>query len=505
MEPRKIVPGKPMDNATWVKYLRQENISGSFALLGKSVRAYDIKFIISNQKKGNVNKNIVSMLFGNYFDENPKAESIAMVSGEPHHQKSMLVFINAPYESVKKDACALEVVETAKGNKVSMAKIDKQKLANDFLKLTAAYGRKINAPRKEGATVHIECSFTKVPGKPYMILNIEKEDRYEDPSKQPSRGTRAGRNSYTESVRIVKMPDTNIVDMVRAAVKKGERFEIDITPIMAEDLLTINAKNRHIRNADIFKYAALMEEGKWYFTSQSALEINTEGELINGQHRLWAQIKSGVTVHWMIWCGTDKDAFKHLDSGRPRTAGDTLSVRRLPDANQAAATVTYFLTVKKLNRTLGKGAISNLEIDEWISIDDNYRALKEALLLGYTIFKKHGGIKLLSLTLFTGLYLLFREKHRADAEEFMTRLVTAENIGRNESSSIYLLNRRLTNWNTAATPDKIPKGSKATDQKTRYAIAAWNMYRLKDKNGRPLVFDKLKIDPFEKELPKINR
>lgn len=506
MELERIKPGKPMDDATWVKYLRQGTVPGKLAIKGKTIIPYDIKFILRNQgpTRGGVTMDI---LFGNYFNENLKANSIAIVAGTPFKTDSIVCFINPPYELVKKDAVSLEPIEKKDGVRIKMAKQDRKKLADDFLTLARGLGRPIMRPIKTGATVHVECSFIPVAKQAYFILKIDREERNEAEQGNPvdlaksSSATRYMQGFVPQKLK----PNTDILERIKEAAKKKDKIDIEVTPEMAEDILTLNTGNRQMRHDDIYKYADDMENDRWIDTGDSTLSISTENKLLNGQHRLMAQIKAGATVRYVIATGIHPDAFKVIDAGRKRTGGDTLSVRNLKDPNQAAATVSYILSINKHNRVPGlvKGhTIGNDEIDEWISDEVNLRRLQQALNLSYSIYRKNAIKKWLTQTVWTGLLLLFGTRHKGDAEEFMEKLATGENIGKEENSPIYYCRKVLENWGDK---DEQGKGTKGTDQRTRYIITAWNYFRLKDGKNRPEKIEKLKIDTTLIDLPKISR
>lgn len=511
MELERIKPGKPMDDATWVKYLRQGNVPGKLAIKGKAVIPYDIKFIFINNGQGKGGQ-VANILFGNFFNENAKANSIAIVDGSPFKSASIVCFINPPYEQVKKEAISFERIEVTRGLRIRMAKPDRKKLASDFITVARGIGKSIAKPIKTGASVHVECSLIPVPKQPYYILQIDREERNEAESGNPvDMARKAQLTRYMQGFVPQKLkPNTDILDRIKNATPKKGKFDIDVTPEMAEDILTLNTGNRQMSHDVIFSYAVDMLEGNWVDTGDSTLSVSTELKLLNGQHRLMAQVKSGATVNYTIATGRPPDAFKFIDAHRKRTGGDTLSVRNLPDPNQASATVTFLLYVLKYNRVPGlvKGAsIHNNEIDEWINEEGNLRKLDQVLKLSYSIYRKHAK-SLLTQTMWTGLFLLFSMKHKGDAEEFMEKLATFENVGKDDNAPVWYARKYLENWRDKAKDkrDGFKQGAQGVDQRTRHIITAWNHFREKDgRTGRPVRIDKLRIDNTLLELPKISR
>lgn len=98
----------------------------------------------------------------------------------------------------------------------------------------------------------------------------------------------------------------------------------DITPAMAEALLARNTlENRNVRDKLVLTYSADMAAGAWKVSHQ-AIAVSTDGEVIDGQHRLRAIVHSGATVRMPIIYGCDSDTFSVIDAGAPRSLADRL-------------------------------------------------------------------------------------------------------------------------------------------------------------------------------------
>jgi len=499
MELERIKPGKPMDGVTFYKYLRQGNISIKLRHLGKPIIPYDIKFIIINNgpQKGGITYNI---LFGNFFNKAKRASSIAITSGQPYKSEAVVCHIDSPFSQIKETAIGFERVPNKDGFQVKMPKGDRKKLAEDFFKLLRETGQKVPHPIKLHASVHVECSLIPVPQKPFFILKVDREDRYEEDTDAKKRRHEAQR--FFQGF-VVNKPTlyTDIVDRIKGFKGKKAKIEVAITPEMAEDLMTINTDNRQIRIDDVFKWGNKMGEGKWTDNSQSTMEISWDDKIIDGQHRLLSIIKSGKTINMTLYCGSDPNNFKDLDSGRPRTQGDTASVRRLPDPTQSAATINFVLSITKYNMVSGThNVISNFEIDEWLTDESNARKLKDVLTSSYKVYAKYGA-HLMTKTIYTGMLLLLKEKHKSEADAFMEMLVMGENLSRTENSSIFYLRKILENWEKSG----LPKSAKGNEMRTRWIITAWNWFRQKDSRGKPIIINKLELEQETGDLPKISR
>jgi len=100
-----------------------------------------------------------------------------------------------------------------------------------------------------------------------------------------------------------------------------------ITPELACEYLEKNTNNRTIRSGRINELSGAMLRGEWMLTHQG-IAFAKNGELIDGQHRLLAVVKSGVTVEMMVTRGCAPETFKALDLHSKRTASDIFHVTK---------------------------------------------------------------------------------------------------------------------------------------------------------------------------------
>lgn len=96
---------------------------------------------------------------------------------------------------------------------------------------------------------------------------------------------------------------------------------VKITPAIADDWLENRnlAANRNMSEHVAAKYAKEMAEGRWLFTHQG-IAFDTEGWLIDGQHRLRAIVLSGTAVEMFVVPDCDAATFAVLDNGYKRQA-----------------------------------------------------------------------------------------------------------------------------------------------------------------------------------------
>lgn len=95
-----------------------------------------------------------------------------------------------------------------------------------------------------------------------------------------------------------------------------------ITPDRAHELLKLNHNNRNLARRFVDRYASDMEAGLWRDVGDP-LRFSKD-RLLDGQHRLHAIIKSGVTLEMWVVNDLQDDDITVLDTGKSRTLSDTL-------------------------------------------------------------------------------------------------------------------------------------------------------------------------------------
>lgn len=101
---------------------------------------------------------------------------------------------------------------------------------------------------------------------------------------------------------------------------------VNVTPQMASDWLAYNVSNRPLRRSmvDGLKSAFLRGE---YIQTHQGVAFATNGELLDGQHRLTAisELRDG-SFPMMVAREVNADAFRVMDIGVKRTAADALRI-----------------------------------------------------------------------------------------------------------------------------------------------------------------------------------
>jgi hypothetical protein len=161
---------------------------------------------------------------------------------------------------------------------------------------------------------------------------------------------------------------------------------VDMTPEMAEKRLQNSAPNRPFRRGRASGYATDMKHGRWLQTGEP-IKIDTNGDLIDGQHRLTAIIWAGVTVRMYIVEGVQPEVMGVIDTGIPRTFGDRLSMANMPHGKTLAAVTRrlflwdqgiYLATSKTFRDESGTSrAPTHQEMDDYLTRHEQLHEVAE--------------------------------------------------------------------------------------------------------------------------------
>lgn len=119
------------------------------------------------------------------------------------------------------------------------------------------------------------------------------------------------------------------------------------TPNVAEEYLAMNTANyRKLNLSMVSRYAKDMSDGMWKENGEP-IEISKSGKLLNGQHRLRAIIKSGVTVNMVVVEDIDDNAVTTYDNHSKRSdvqAGIALGLGGYARSTQAFSMAAMLIT-----------------------------------------------------------------------------------------------------------------------------------------------------------------
>lgn len=119
-----------------------------------------------------------------------------------------------------------------------------------------------------------------------------------------------------------------------------------ITPAIAAEYLKNNETNRPLSQAVVKSYCETMKRGEWLLNGES-IDFDWNGNLLNGQHRLNAVVKSGVTIQSFVVRNLNPKCYTSYDCGRNRTTGQLIGMQGVMNYNNVAACVRCSLILKR--------------------------------------------------------------------------------------------------------------------------------------------------------------
>lgn len=99
-----------------------------------------------------------------------------------------------------------------------------------------------------------------------------------------------------------------------------------VTPELATQLLESNKQNRPLSQLHVQRIAGRIAAGQWQYNGDT-IKVANNGEILDGQHRLWAIIEANKPVETIVVNGIEPGAFTTIDTLRkPRVYSDIVAM-----------------------------------------------------------------------------------------------------------------------------------------------------------------------------------
>jgi hypothetical protein len=139
---------------------------------------------------------------------------------------------------------------------------------------------------------------------------------------------------------------------------------MEVAPELAAQWLEGNTHNRPLRQPLVDRLARDIKAGQWRLTHQG-IAFDTDGVLIDGQHRLWAIVLAVMPVQLRVFFNEPIDNMKAVDTGLARSNYDVLHL----SGEAGEITVNHLATLRAMlagdSSHLPKLTIS--EEQEWMT------------------------------------------------------------------------------------------------------------------------------------------
>lgn len=244
----------------------------------------------------------------------------------------------------------------------------------------------------------------------------------------------------------------------------GRSMIIPVTADMASDWLSHrnHPKNRKISASVSARYQHAMESRLWREGTPEGYIFDTDGYLINGQHRLRAQANSGITLNMYVFPNQSRDIFAVLDGGFKRTAGQMLGVSY---ASIVSASLRHLAALSD-GDSYGMPRYSRITSPEVLALFPFWPETSRYVRQVHTIWQ---GTRVPTGTLNTVLALASRTDSADRIPDFLEGLHTGADMPADDSR--LRLSRR---FNVA--PPATPRGLAQRDMNYAMVVKAWNAF-----------------------------
>lgn len=116
-----------------------------------------------------------------------------------------------------------------------------------------------------------------------------------------------------------------------------------MTPDGARGILMKNTKNRALIRQRVRMLTEAIARGEWVFDG-NPIKIGETGVVRDGQHRLAAIAAGETTVPTLLVTGLSEEAQLVMDSGKPRSFSDYLTIKGVPNSHNIAAATKHAWT-----------------------------------------------------------------------------------------------------------------------------------------------------------------
>lgn len=248
-----------------------------------------------------------------------------------------------------------------------------------------------------------------------------------------------------------------------------------ITPAKAKQYLELNDHNRRLREKHIEWLADQMRAGEWALNGESIKFVGNQ--LVDGQHRLWAVIKSNTAIQSLVVrfpTSKGRSVFKTVDTGQMRGTADVLDLAG--EANTVIlSSMIRMLYRLETNPNHSLDGISNkltkLSHQRILTLLNERYPDARASATFATTHKKTASAMLTPVVLGVAHYL-FSQINESDATSFFTHMIGGANLS--PRNPVLVLRNKLTTMRAGAGRQG---GAIYNRVLLGMTIKAWNFYR----------------------------
>jgi hypothetical protein len=211
-----------------------------------------------------------------------------------------------------------------------------------------------------------------------------------------------------------------ITDLAARQKTAPEYETIDVTPERANEWLRLNRHNRQIRKSKVQHYAEIMLKNDWAQEHPDPIIFDTNGVMINGQHRLLAIVQSQKTQRMRVLRNVPPEMAHVIDKGVVRDTADSVQIRLRDDSIPKAAVSMW----RRVIAGMWLAQARDLPYYDH-EVADLFKKYKDDIMTAYSLFKdtKKGISRIGVKAAVTRAWIALPDKHER-IQEFVNVLYT---------------------------------------------------------------------------------
>lgn len=197
-----------------------------------------------------------------------------------------------------------------------------------------------------------------------------------------------------------------------------------ITPAIAKKMLEKNTNNRRIRDHHVWKLSQAMERGT-FMENGDPIRMNGD-QLLDGQHRLNAIVRSGKSYHFVVVSGLPSEVFSTVDRGVKRSTQDSFDHLGEKYAALAAGFCSSLLDYMFQGRLTSRRWSTIVSDFEKLEFLDKYQTCREAIQFAGSL--AHATRRLINPSTLATLGFLSSFTRKIAWKDYWRAIVTGDDI-----------------------------------------------------------------------------
>ncbi|WP_203182415.1 hypothetical protein [Streptomyces pratensis] len=248
---------------------------------------------------------------------------------------------------------------------------------------------------------------------------------------------------------------------------------VKVTPEIAKIFLSRTSVNRRLDMGQVRSLTDTILRGEWKLTHQG-IAFDAVGALLDGQHRLHAIIEAQTPVEMLVFDGLPREVFPVLDTGKRRSAADTLLSTGAKYLPLLSSTIRHVILIKTMPNDSWSGNRAQVSNDRILSAyNEDKDRYEEAVKIGREL-SKH--LFASQTAVAVGFFLTTEVAPAADIDEWIAGLKSGANLDPGDARlALREVPRETQKWGSR-------RRMGIRDQASIY-IKAWNAWVDPENNG----------------------